>query len=44
MREIWEIADALVALGLDVRITRKGHLKVYRDGVRVATFRLPLNR
>jgi hypothetical protein len=40
MREIWELAEALESLGLATRMTRKGHLRVYRDGVQVARFRL----
>jgi hypothetical protein len=41
MREVWELAEALEKLGLATRTTRKGHVKVYRDGVRVARFRMP---
>lgn len=44
MREIWEVAEALEKLGLATRVSRKGRLKVYRDGIRVATFRLPDSR
>ncbi|SDY49667.1 hypothetical protein SAMN05660209_03022 [Geodermatophilus africanus] len=40
MREIWELAEALEHLGLTTRMTRRGHLKVYRDGVQVARFRM----
>jgi hypothetical protein len=41
MRELWELAEALEHLGLATRITRRGHLKVYREGVQVARFRMP---
>lgn len=44
MREIWEVAQALEAQGLATRITRKGRLAVYRDGIRIGTLRLPRER
>lgn len=43
-REIWEVAEAMAQLGYDVRITKKGHLRVHREGVRIATFRFPPKR
>jgi hypothetical protein len=41
VREVWELAEALEQLGLTTRITRRGHLRVFRDGIPVARFRLP---
>jgi hypothetical protein len=40
VREMWELAEALEHLGLTTRITRKGHLRVFRDGIPVARFRM----
>lgn len=37
-KELKQIAKALEAQGFDIRVSRKGHLVVSRDGRIVATF------
>lgn len=37
-KDVKKILEALVDQGFEVRITRKGHAEVRRDGRKVATF------
>ncbi len=37
-KDLKKIAEALEEQGFETKITRRGHLAVYRDGRQVATF------